>query len=628
MSSIDILSASSYPFPEVLGRRSPRRADSGILYGGLTLVQDDGTMNPTDARRQKKASKRNTTKNKTDNNSNDDGILKRKRGRPRVLGKDENAAERRRTQIRLAQRAYRSRKEATITVLSERLAEMDVAIQEMSKSFGSFRDELIGSGLLLQHHKMQQSLQRLVEKSDALVSLSSGSASNSSKSSSATDADAEGLETASASSLPDVIGAAASGDGLLPTAMGDSSDEYNALYASTTTANNNVAFEGEPLLYHNAGMEMISSSSSLPSLSPQNQNHIQPSLPHHLPLPSSYSYQESSFVRRLRRRYAEHGFRMLSDTRMDPRDVSRMFRFSLGFRNCETMLARYCAILSRSNVDDATSGTASYNNGNIAQIAIPPNYHVGNAGTHFPHNRGHSNSSVSTSTAEMYPVSKFIGPWSFHFADLPHNKTSVEELLISNGMGGEWFDPNDVDGYLKEMGILIDAHSTFVAVPSVDTNAHLSDSSSSNSPASSFLPQSSSNQMHIDPFLDSSITASASASANQNENTAMLQFAPYDVDLNMDLDLDLLAPLMSSEKPSQLSVSDYPLNMETTQSFEASFTSANSNTTVQKQNTTRILDVEHFLDRLMKKAVCLGEKSGYRKQDIDDSLRGACYPMF
>lgn len=433
----------------------------------------------------------------------------------------------------------------------------------MNESFCAFRNELTRSGLLLQQHpKLRQSFQRLVEKSDALAAFSSGS-DRCSSSKTPSDADPEGVETASPSFLLDGLGAVGSDD--LTSAMGEMPNEFNALYASTT---NNAPFGEEPLLqapYHDAGIQMTASSSS-PSLRFQNQNQNQYSLPQDLPLPSTYSFQESSFVRRLRRRCLEEGYCLLSDTRRDPGRIAHIFRFSLGFRNRETVRARYATALSRSDIENVDSGTRNGNNSdNYRQVAIPLNYHVGNAGTHFPPSRGTSPNSFpsisSTSENQMQPVSEFIGPWSFHFADPPHDKTSIEELLVSNDMAGEWFNATDVDGYLRQMGILIDGHSTFVTVPAKNVQSQ---------PAS---------HMQTDPFLDLSTATSTSANANAN---AMLQRAPFDlgtnmdVDLNLDvdLDLDLLTPLMTSQSASQ---PDYPFNMT--------------------QTTPLILDVEYFLDR-------------------------------
>jgi hypothetical protein len=54
-------------------------------------------------------------------------------------------------------------------------------------------------------------------------------------------------------------------------------------------------------------------------------------------------------------------------------------------------------------------------------------------------------------------------------------------------------------------------------------------------------------------------------------------------------------------------------------------TETNINTT--KQQSTRIFDVDMFLTQLIYKGVCLGEKAGYRKQDVEDCLRVACYAV-
>ena len=64
-------------------------------------------------------------------NSSDDGDGGKKRGRPRVEKQDESAIDRRRTQIRLAQRAYRQRKESTLEDLRQRVAELTNTIELM-----------------------------------------------------------------------------------------------------------------------------------------------------------------------------------------------------------------------------------------------------------------------------------------------------------------------------------------------------------------------------------------------------------------------------------------------------------------------------------------------------------------
>ncbi|KAI5807724.1 hypothetical protein DFH27DRAFT_608485 [Peziza echinospora] len=64
----------------------------------------------------------------------------KQRGRPRLDTRDETAADRRRTQIRLAQRAYRMRKETTISSLRTRVNELEAAIDGMQTAFLELHD--------------------------------------------------------------------------------------------------------------------------------------------------------------------------------------------------------------------------------------------------------------------------------------------------------------------------------------------------------------------------------------------------------------------------------------------------------------------------------------------------------
>lgn len=83
----------------------------------------------------------------------DDGELdqagkKRARGRPRIDIKDVTAADRRRTQIRLAQRAYRNRKERAIVSLEKKVSSLKDANEAMSNAFMRLHDFAVGRGLL------------------------------------------------------------------------------------------------------------------------------------------------------------------------------------------------------------------------------------------------------------------------------------------------------------------------------------------------------------------------------------------------------------------------------------------------------------------------------------------------
>ncbi|KIH91226.1 hypothetical protein SPBR_01300 [Sporothrix brasiliensis 5110] len=92
-----------------------------------------------------------------------DAEKKRARGRPRIDVKDVTAADRRRTQIRLAQRAYRSRKEKAIVSLEKRVNALKAANEAMSNAFMRLHDFALGRGLLDQHPDLAQHLRQTTE---------------------------------------------------------------------------------------------------------------------------------------------------------------------------------------------------------------------------------------------------------------------------------------------------------------------------------------------------------------------------------------------------------------------------------------------------------------------------------
>ncbi|KAJ5702153.1 bZIP transcription factor bZIP-1 [Penicillium malachiteum] len=97
----------------------------------------------------------------------------RKRGRPRVLTDDKEVPERRRKQLRVAQQAYRKRKETTITTLQTRVADLGTGIEKLSQSFLSFSTLLIEENLLSSHPNIASALQDITRQCVSLAQQSS-----------------------------------------------------------------------------------------------------------------------------------------------------------------------------------------------------------------------------------------------------------------------------------------------------------------------------------------------------------------------------------------------------------------------------------------------------------------------
>ncbi|KAL2009288.1 hypothetical protein VTN00DRAFT_7482 [Thermoascus crustaceus] len=170
--SLDVISASSYPVPEPTNPKAGRTEGGSrqTLYGGLSISdQEEKTKEPGIAR--SKVNNQFVQSNKKLKGGSpavtDDAS--KKRGRPRLETRDKTAAERRRTQIRLAQRAYRLKKETTISALNKRVTELEQTIKEMNKSLLAFNDQVIDSGLLAAQPELAQQLRCTTERSLSLA---------------------------------------------------------------------------------------------------------------------------------------------------------------------------------------------------------------------------------------------------------------------------------------------------------------------------------------------------------------------------------------------------------------------------------------------------------------------------
>jgi hypothetical protein len=161
--------------------------------------------------------------------------------------------------------------------------------------------------------------------------------------------------------------------------------------------------------------------------------------------PYTYSFQETTFARRLTRATVERGFHLLSTASLHPAAVNHVFKLTLPYMTRDQMLVRFRAILTKSNLD-------------ALDCWQTPFIHLGGAGTHYP--RRDENGNVipqpnSWNVRSIGPLKKLILESS---VDSSVNQVVDVDL---RGFEGEWFDANDVEGYLEEMGVRIDPQSSF-----------------------------------------------------------------------------------------------------------------------------------------------------------------------
>jgi GAF domain-containing protein len=180
---LDILSASRYPHALIPGydsdhvsvkRKQPHHTGSPQLYGGLFRksdsqeVSNDSSLAEQEAAPARPKKKARKTKKDEDEASEES---KRQRGRPRLDIQDETAADRRRTQIRLAQRAYRHRKETTISALKQQVAALQATIEQMNKTFLDLHDNLIEAGITTSHVRVARQLKMATQEFVSLAKI-------------------------------------------------------------------------------------------------------------------------------------------------------------------------------------------------------------------------------------------------------------------------------------------------------------------------------------------------------------------------------------------------------------------------------------------------------------------------
>ena len=175
---LDILSADRYPsapLPSDHARRDMKRRASQQLYGGFSYNDagngSSNSSNEANCDEKVPPKKRSKRQSKTD----EEETAKKQRGRPRLDTQDETAADRRRTQIRLAQRAYRHRKETTISALKKKVADLENTIVTLNNTYTELHDNLIDSGLFNSKPALAQQLEATAEQFATLARVATDS---------------------------------------------------------------------------------------------------------------------------------------------------------------------------------------------------------------------------------------------------------------------------------------------------------------------------------------------------------------------------------------------------------------------------------------------------------------------
>ncbi|KAK5121366.1 hypothetical protein LTR85_005532 [Meristemomyces frigidus] len=379
----------------------------------------------------------------------DSGDDSKKRGRPRVEKQDESAADRRRTQIRMAQRAYRQRKESTLEDLRGHVSELTNAAELMQKAFSDCRDRLSATAGI--SNVALEDLRQTSLQFDALM-----------KSIRSPDEDFSSDKASTVQRLPPRSESPDKPAQRTPEIQNVPSwlDETAMQQPRKLTVNEDVGMGytmfmpeaeevSQPADYFNFGQvtQRIAPAPKLQqpvdfdSIAAAEMLRISPSLPP----PKTYSFQETSFGRRLHRACLEAGYYLLLDPTRRPQTYERVFRLSLMGREKSKITAALRAMLARGPHESLDFWEA-------------PLIHVGGAGTHYPRRDQFGNQQPRKSSYNL----GLVGPQTLALLeDAARNNLSTDMTVEISGYEGEWFDPYDVQGYLEEKGIHIDPSSSF-----------------------------------------------------------------------------------------------------------------------------------------------------------------------
>ncbi|KAK7186290.1 BZIP family transcription factor [Paraphaeosphaeria sporulosa] len=627
--------------------------------------------------------------------NSEDSSGKKARGRPRVDTQDETAADRRRTQIRLAQRAYRLRKETTISSLKERNDRLESIIDQMNKSFLKFNEAALKSGLLQFNPILAQQLKSVTESFVSLAkSAAEGQAEEEERDESIETNSVRNHEVQSAPpqrldvgwgysttlnqsstqhtspSPPEESQAQSQRDlPLLPNFNAEQAKQGGLVQyrrpqipdlftqgASWAQASLDERPSEQPLPF---GLLEILSQQEFKPPNPQNPNIFSVSIPTpratppmpRIPSPTygslttrtpkpmwTYSHDETTFARRLTRASLETGFHLLGSASQRPAALEYIFRLSLPYMTLNELRERFKELLARGTDEELDFWST-------------PFIHLGGAGTHYPRKDAHGNIIKAPNTWNV----RRIGPLDKKMirAENCDDPSQSHDLNIDlTGFEGEWFDSNDVEGYLQqEKGVRIDPKSSFVDA-FVDDDEHHGDdyftfSAGTNNSSPRRLSNdstptfgSSSSRAQSQSSLHTPPNVQSATSANVNHLFAPSDI-PFGLDMSMPSDFARLPSVDASaffDQPLGLDLApgfDVGLNNGSMQplnfpdqprgsNMDMSFQGLETMPVVrQKRKKNVLIDVTKLVDELVKHGVCLGRAPGFRRKDVDMAFQAS-----
>ncbi|CAM1505726.1 Fc.00g113630.m01.CDS01 [Cosmosporella sp. VM-42] len=555
---------------------------------------------------------------------------KRSRGRPRLDTKDETAADRRRTQIRLAQRAYRHRKDTAITTLEQKVKDLEQANENMGKEFMNFYDFVLTQGTL---ESAPEVARRLNDTTRKFLSLARKSADDPSKDD-IPDASVAGEASQTAvtqqkdlkqSSSPSSSHSATSNSQVQTSTSGEASfvsaSRTSSYRAFNTTSHLPYEVITQPTP-ENASFPMYDTQGELPFF----ENPYSTSSYSSLPAPFSYAFQERSFGRRLQRATLEAGLRLVSLANPPPHRYAAVFGFCLLFESRESIIQRLKVSLNRTRQESMYMWKFPFTNLGGAGFSL--NNADGSGGMLTEGSTGGEFPIGNQGVREFYKPSEMtgfsMGPFGPEVESTRDDRVDHKMRMLFQGFEGDFYDSDEVDTYLRQRGVIIPENADFIE-SEIDITAfqeapELRSGTGEPSDLRFFwgtsvptsdleLPGLTTNNM--DALGNMWSTAPPTTMASSTMLNASLTTAPRGPQLGS------LVPDVPVSGPPAAFISgpmSYGAHTAFPQTWAADSPSAWMKTRV-------MINVDQLITEMVGRAVCLGRTPGLRQKDVDTAVR-------
>lgn len=390
----------------------------------------------------------------------------------------------------MAQRAYRSRKETTITSLEKQVQDLRGTNEEMSNIFVSLYDFAVGRGLHERDPEFGRQLKSTTQRFLELAKASSNDDDSIEESHIQSSTQHKNLEPApmkknSRASTkktqkdvfqdPEVVVQPWGGytvtkeDSPMEEVSSSPFDQpayqersrHNDVQVITRPTEDNASFPFDFTDLQQYRVELPTSATFSHAFLPMSQ----PSLP------MSHSYNEYSFARRIQRGSMERAIVMLSLEHPPKQRFQEAFGFTLMYQSKEALLARLKRALAMSSKDTLHDWSM-------------PFLHTGGSGTYYPI---HDDRELMPKFRTGYSM----GPFTSLVSEV---EDAIQDDLRCNvpGFGGDFFDSNDVEGYLRGRGLEIPPAADYVTaeIDFSEISSPLSAASSESESLSPVTPQS------------------------------------------------------------------------------------------------------------------------------------------